>query len=143
VHGSNIDAGRSTRERIEIEHVLKEIPGVTKLMCSVLAAHGIKSIEDLASCATDDLTGWLERRRANTIRHRGILDGFALSRKDCETLILNARIKAGWISSPPERTAAQYALKSKGAIGVRLIGKSVNIDKPSHPAARSAKYGKS
>jgi N utilization substance protein A len=108
VRGSNIDAGRNS-ERIEIEHVLKEIPGVTKLMCSVLATHGIKSIEDLASCATDDLTGWLEYRRANTIRHRGILDGFALSRKDCETLILNARIKAGWISSPLERTAAPAA----------------------------------
>ena len=45
-----------------IEHGLKEIPGVTRLMCSVFAEHGIQSVEDLAGCATDDLTGWWECR---------------------------------------------------------------------------------
>jgi len=86
-----------------IEYALKEIPGITRLMCSVFAAHGITSIEDLADCATDDLTGLSERRHTNIIRHRGILDGFAVSRRDCETMILNARIKAGWIGSSTGR----------------------------------------
>jgi N utilization substance protein A len=90
-------------ERIElgIEHGLKEIPGVTRLMLSVFAEHAIQSIEDLAGCATNDLTGWWECRQAKTIRHRGILDGFGVSRQDCEAMILNARIRVGWISSYP------------------------------------------
>ena len=70
-------------------------------MFSVFAEHGIQSVEDLAGCATDDLTGWWECRHAKTIRHRGILDGFGVSRQDCEAMILNARINAGWISSYP------------------------------------------
>jgi N utilization substance protein A len=91
---ANLNAAR-------IEHGLKEIPGVTRLMFSVFAEHGIQSVEDLAGCATDDLTGWWECRQTKTIRHRGILDGFGVSRQDCEAMILSARIKVGWISSYP------------------------------------------
>jgi N utilization substance protein A len=68
-------------------------------MCSVFAEHGINSIEDLAGCATDDLTGWLEFRNGQAIPHRGILDGFGLSRQRCEAMILVARVKVGWITS--------------------------------------------
>jgi N utilization substance protein A len=82
-----------------IEDGLQIIPGVTRLMCSVLAEHEINSIEDLAGCATDDLTGWLEFRKAQTIRHRGILDGFGVSRQQCEAMILRARVRIGWITS--------------------------------------------
>jgi hypothetical protein len=53
--------------------------------------------EDLADCATDDLDGWSESKDGKTIRHAGILDRFKMSREDCEAIIINARIKAGWI----------------------------------------------
>jgi N utilization substance protein A len=59
--------------------------------------NSIKSIEDLADCATDDLDGWSESKDGKTIRHAGILERFRVSCKDCETIIINARIKAGWI----------------------------------------------
>ena len=64
-------------------------------MLVAFGEHGIKSIEDLADCATDDLDGWSESKDGKTIRHAGILDRFRVSRKDCEAI--NARIKAGWI----------------------------------------------
>ena len=90
----NFDA---KRKELGVEHALKDIPGVTTRMLVAFGEHGIKSIEDLADCATDDLDGWSEAKDGKTIRHKGILDRFRVSRKDCEAIIINARIKAGWI----------------------------------------------
>ena len=92
--GSNFDA---ERKELGVEEGLKDIPGVTTRMLAAFGKHGIKSIEDLADCATDDLDGWSESKDGQTIRHKGILDRFRVSRKDCEAIIINARIKAGWI----------------------------------------------
>jgi N utilization substance protein A len=85
------------RKELDVEDGLKDIPGVTTRMLVAFGEHGIKSIEDLADCATDDLHGWSESKDGKTIRHAGILDRFRVSREDCEAIIINARIKAGWI----------------------------------------------
>jgi predicted flap endonuclease-1-like 5' DNA nuclease len=85
------------RKELDVEDGLKDIPGVTTRMLVAFGEHGIKSIEDLADCATDDLDGWSESKDGKTIRHAGILERFKVSRKDCEAIIINARIKAGWI----------------------------------------------
>jgi len=90
---SNFDA---KLKEIGVENELKDIPGVTTLMLFVLGEHGIKSIEDLADCATDDLDGWNEFKDGESIRHAGILDRYRVSRQDCEAIIINARTKAGW-----------------------------------------------
>jgi N utilization substance protein A len=47
------------------------------------------SIEDLADCATDDLTGWSEIKDGKIIGHTGILSRFKLSRELCEAMIMN------------------------------------------------------
>jgi N utilization substance protein A len=67
-------------------------------MMVTLGENNIKTIEDLADCATDDLAGWSERKDKESIRHDGILDGFGLSKAQVEELILAARVKAGWIT---------------------------------------------
>jgi hypothetical protein len=85
------------RKELGVEDGLKDIPGVTTRMLAVFGKHGIKSIEDLADCATDDLNGWSESKNGQTIKHKGILDRFRVSRKDCEAMIISARVKAGWI----------------------------------------------
>ncbi len=84
------------RKELGVEDGLKDIPGITTLMLVALGEHGIKSVEDLADCATDDLDGWSEFKNGNTIKHAGILDHFRVSRQDCEAMIINARTKAGW-----------------------------------------------
>ena len=86
------------RKELGVENSLKDIPGVTNQMLVAFGEHGITSIEDLAACATDDLDGWSESKDGKTIRHAGILDRLKLSREDCEAIIINARIKAGWIT---------------------------------------------
>jgi N utilization substance protein A len=78
-----------------------------------LGEEGIKTVEDLAGCATDDLAGWTERKDGETTKHAGILDGLELSRDEAEALIMQARVKAGWIKeediAPPaaEEAAAE------------------------------------
>jgi N utilization substance protein A len=54
-------------------------------------------VKDLAGCATDDLIGWTERKDGETQRHAGFLDGFELDRDAAESLIMQARVKAGWV----------------------------------------------
>jgi transcription termination/antitermination protein NusA len=81
-----------------LKTVSRTFQGVTNQMLVAFGEHGITSIEDLAACATDDLDGWSESKDGKTIRHAGILDRLKLSREDCEAIIINARIKAGWIT---------------------------------------------
>jgi N utilization substance protein A len=74
------------------------IPGLTTAMLVALGEKNVRTVEDVADCATDDLLGWNERKDKETIHHEGILDGFNLSKQEVEDLILAARVKAGWIS---------------------------------------------
>ncbi len=85
------------RKELGVEDALKEVPGVTTAMLVRFGENGIKTVEDLAGCATDDLSGWTERKDGETVREAGILDGFDIPREDAEALILQARLKAGWI----------------------------------------------
>jgi transcription termination/antitermination protein NusA len=76
--------------------------------------NGVKTIEDLAGCATDDLAGWTDRKDGETVREAGILDGFDISREEAETLVMQARVKAGWVDEadlapPPAEEPAEAA----------------------------------
>jgi N utilization substance protein A len=85
------------RKELGVEDALREVPGVTTAMLVKLGEEGIKTVEDLAGCATDDLSGWSERKDGETTRFPGMLDGFELSRDEAESLIMQARVKAGWV----------------------------------------------
>jgi N utilization substance protein A len=79
----------------------------------------IKSVEDLAGAATDDLVGWTERKDGETKRFPGVLDGFELSREEAEAIIMQARLKAGWITeadlAPKVPAAEETAEETAGA----------------------------
>jgi N utilization substance protein A len=85
------------RKGLGVADDLREIPGVTTRMMVALGENEVKSVEDLAGCATDDLVGWTERKDGETQRHAGFLEGFDLDRDGAEALIMQARVKAGWI----------------------------------------------
>jgi N utilization substance protein A len=85
------------RRELGVADELKTVPAITTLMLVAFGRQGIRSIEDLAGCATDDLHGWTEDKFGKVIRHDGILEHFKVSRTECEAMILYARIKAGWI----------------------------------------------
>ena len=86
------------RQELGVEDALREVEGVTTAMLVRFGENGIKTVEDLAGCATDDLAGWTERKDGEAVREPGILDGFELSREDAEALIMQARLKAGWVT---------------------------------------------
>jgi N utilization substance protein A len=85
------------RRELRVEDELRSIPGATTLMLVAFGTQDIKSIEDLAGCATDDLHGWIENKSGNVTRHAGILERFGVPRSECDAMILHACIKAGWI----------------------------------------------
>lgn len=102
------------RRALGVEDELREVEGVTTAMMVALGENDVKSVEDLAGCATDDLVGWTERKDGETTRHSGYLDGFDLSRQDAEAIVMAARIKAGWIEAPePEAEAEAEAEESQ------------------------------
>ena len=53
-------------------------------MLVALGKNDIKTLEDLAYCAADDLVGWTERKDGEATRFEGALAGFELSRAEAE-----------------------------------------------------------
>ncbi|MCH9809207.1 MAG: transcription termination factor NusA [Alphaproteobacteria bacterium] len=99
---NRIEAERDAERReLGVEDELASVPGVTTAMLVAFGRGEVKTIEDLADCATDELVGWVERSRDKStepVRHAGILDGMDISRADAENLIMAARVAAGWIT---------------------------------------------
>jgi N utilization substance protein A len=83
------------RKELGVEDALKDVPDITTGMLVALGENGVKTVEDLAGCATDDLAGWSERKDGEVVKHEGFLDG--VSREEAEALIMQARIQAGWV----------------------------------------------
>ena len=106
---SELDA---KRKELGVEDELKEVLGVTTAMLVALGEEGIKTVEDLAGCATDDLAGWSERKDGEVTKHPGTLEDFDLSREDIEAVIMQARVKAGWIK---EEDLVQPAAEEEAA----------------------------
>jgi N utilization substance protein A len=102
------------RRELGVADELAEVQGVTSSMMVAFGEKGIKSLEDLADCATDDLIGWTERKKekeSESVRHKGVLDGFDVGRKEAEEMILSARVLAGWITADE---AAPEAVEETG-----------------------------
>ncbi len=97
------------RLELGVADELKEIPGMTLPIMVKLGENDVKNIEDLAGCATDDLSGWTERKDGDTVKHSGFLDGIEISRDEAEALIMASRVKAGWIEAPVEPEQAPEA----------------------------------
>jgi len=99
-----IEQERDARRReLGVEDNMTQVSGMTTAMMVALGENGVKTLEDFADCATDELVGWVERpqeKGAETIRHKGYLDGFEVSRAEAEEMILTARIILGWIETP-------------------------------------------
>ncbi|WP_182084250.1 transcription termination factor NusA [Aureimonas sp. ME7] len=85
------------RVALGVADELREIDGLTTPMLVALGEDGVKTIEDFAGCAADDLVGWTERKDGETKRFTGALSSFEVSRQDAEAMIMQARVKAGWV----------------------------------------------
>ncbi|GGB47986.1 transcription termination/antitermination protein NusA [Roseibium aquae] len=86
------------RRELGVADELRSIDGLTTAMLVALGKDDIKTIEDLAGCAADDLVGWTERKDGETKRFEGTLSEFGLSRTEAEAIVMSARLAAGWIT---------------------------------------------
>ena len=101
------------RKKLGVADDLRQVEGMTTAMMVALGKSDDKvlTLEDFAGCTSDDLIGWTERKAGETQRFPGILDGFNLSRVDAEQMIMDARLKAGWVTeedlAPPAEEEAE------------------------------------
>ncbi|HEY0925577.1 transcription termination factor NusA [Brevundimonas sp.] len=87
------------RTELGVEDGVLEVPGVTLAMAVALGEGGVKTVEDLADLATDEIRGGYEVRNGERVKVPGVLEAFNLAQEDAELLILQARVAAGWIDA--------------------------------------------
>jgi transcription termination/antitermination protein NusA len=93
---AEMDAKRKT---LGVDDAVLEVEGITLAMAVTLGEAGVKTVEDLADLATDEIRGGYENRDGQRVRTPGVLESFSLSVEDAELLILRARVAAGWIDA--------------------------------------------
>src|SRR5215211_2625739 len=101
------------RKELGVEDQLREINGITTPMLVALGENGVKTVEDFADLATDDLVGWTDGKGPDAVRNKGFLDGFEVSRADAEGMIVAARVKLGWIEPPAEAPEGDTAAEAE------------------------------
>ena len=87
------------RVALGVEDAVLDVPGVTGAIAVALGEGGVKTVEDLADLATDEIRGGYEVRNGERVKVAGVLESFNLSQQDAELLILQARVAAGWIDA--------------------------------------------
>ena len=89
------------RQELEVSDDLAAIEGITLPMLVAMGEGEVKTIEDLAGCATDDLCGWWEPGEdGERKREAGILEDFDITPEEANDLIMWARVTVGWIEDP-------------------------------------------
>ena len=101
------------RRELGVEDGLMAVEGITPAMAVALGEGGVKSLEDIAGCATDDLLGWTETVNGERKRQAGILESFGINADEANAIIMAARVAAGWIEAPVkvEEPAAEEVLE--------------------------------
>ena len=95
------------RKALGVKDELQEIDGMTAHMLVALGKDNVRTVEDFAGYATDDLVGWSERLEGEIVQHEGVFSKIKISAVEAETMIMAARVKAGWIEEVTEEEAAE------------------------------------
>ena len=104
------------RRELGVSDDVMDSAGITPAMAVSLGENGIKTLEDLAGCATDDLLGYYETGKdKERVRVTGALEGFNLTSDEANAIIMKARVKAGWIEEEPEEVAEEAEETEEGA----------------------------
>ncbi|MCG8445902.1 MAG: transcription termination factor NusA [Hyphomicrobiales bacterium] len=109
------------RRELGVDDAVAGVPGITKTMMVALGENDIKTLEDLAGCAADDLIGYVERVDGETRREPGYFEGLDVSRDEADEIVIQARLQAGWITEADllnENEALEDEAESEDAGGV-------------------------
>lgn len=130
-------------KRVELG-VLDEVmavPGVTGAIAVALGEGGVKTVEDLADLATDEIRGGYEVRNGERVKVPGVLESFNLSQEDAEMLILQARVAAGWIDASELPQAPEEDYEDTGYAEGEYDADAVFGDAPEAGAALEGDEG--
>nr|WP_314428888.1 transcription termination factor NusA [uncultured Brevundimonas sp.] len=122
------------RVALGVEDDVLNVPGVTGAIAVALGEGGVKTVEDLADLATDEIRGGYEVRNGERVKVPGVLESFNLSQEDAELLILQARVAAGWIDASelpqpePEPEYEEEIFAEAGEEGAEYEGEAVEAD---------------
>lgn len=86
--GKEAAAADERRRELGVEDALADIEAFTPQMLVALGEAEVKTLEDLAGCAADEVTSKVD----------GILRNFAIEEATASTIIMSARVALGWIS---------------------------------------------
>lgn len=86
------------RKELGVSDEILQIPGMTTAMMVAVGEDGIKTMEDFAGCAVDDLVGWRERKDGETKVFDGLFTPFGMTRAEAEEMVVAARMAVGWIT---------------------------------------------
>ena len=90
------------RKELGVQDDLEKIDGMTTSMLVTLGENNIKTLDDFAGCSTDELFGWVEKTELGSKKQNGLFTGFDIPMEKIEEMILNARLKLGWIAELDE-----------------------------------------
>lgn len=106
IEGAEREA-EAKRKKMGVEDELLELEGLTNRMLAVLGDDGVKTMEDFAGYAADELTSKVD----------GVLRDFDLDEEAAVQLVIAARIRVGWMEAEPEaEDASEEAVTEEAAI---------------------------
>jgi len=82
-------AADEKRKEIGVKDELAEVEGLTPQMLVALGEDEVKTLEDFAGCAADELTS----------KEDGILRAFPLTQDDASVMVMTARVALGWLTA--------------------------------------------
>jgi len=118
----------SRRLELGVNDDLRDIDGMTSAMMVAVGEDGVKTLEDFAGYAVDELVGWREKKDGENVQHQGVLSGFDVSRTQAEQMILAARIKVGWLNEADFVTQEAQDEEVANTQGVALAEEGASPD---------------
>jgi N utilization substance protein A len=80
-----------------VEDSLVAFDGLTPLMIEALAADGVKTLEDFATCADWELAGGWTTVDGERHKDDGVLEKFDVSLEEAQNMVMTARVMLGWV----------------------------------------------
>lgn len=103
------------RRALGVDDAVLNVEGINLPMAVALGEAEIKTLEDLAGCATDDLLGYYETGKdKERTRIKGALEDFDLTAADANAIVMAARVAAGWIEADPEPEIVEEDEEAEG-----------------------------
>ena len=98
IEENNNKALKKAKE-LGVEESLINFEGLNPEMIQVLAEENIKNLEEFAKCADWEIAGGYTTDEGKRVKDEGILEKFDISLKEAKILVMNARLKMGWITA--------------------------------------------